>query len=197
MFVYCGNNPVVGSDPTGHFWEWLEDIGEAIEDAAEDVWDGIWEFSGYCCYVFSEVSSYLNSSWFAKFEKWLSKKYLGIAGTRIIPNIDDMDLRRPFSENNYRENLEIYTQRAGTGLEAHHVLPQEFEGEFAQAGINIHSPLYCTWVTHAQHRGIHSGGYNQKWQDFFDSTPNPTIDQILNFADDLADEFGFEVYYNG
>ena len=175
----------------------MEDVGEAIGDAAEETWNGIMTVSGYCCYGLSKAFSFFGLSGLAKGERWLSKQYLHLAGTRIKPNIDDMDLRRPFSENNYRENLEIYTQRAGVGLEVHHILPQQCISDFDRAGMNIHSPLYCTWVTPEQHTAIHNSGYNQRWIDFFKMTPNATETQILNFADELAGEYGFEVYYNG
>ena len=88
-------------------------------------------------------------------------------------------------------------QKAGTDREAHHVLPVAHETQFRSAGIeNIHSPIYGAWVDPTAHRKW-SYEYNQRWDTFFRTTTNPTVDQILDYADELAEEFGFEVYYNG
>jgi RHS repeat-associated protein len=62
---------------------------------------------------------------------------------------------KSFARWNFRENLRRLTgKNLGdiVGMEAHHVLPQQFEKQFLDAGIeNIHSPLFGSWVDASTH----------------------------------------------
>ncbi len=56
----------------------------------------------------------------------------------------------PFTADNFRENLRRLTGMSGEaikGLEAHHVLPQEFRDKFwKEYGLNIDDPIFGSWV---------------------------------------------------
>jgi hypothetical protein len=102
---------------------------------------------------------------------------------------------RSFTQNNFRENLSRLTGiHPDKALEAHHVLPQAFESDFTKAGLNIHAPQFGSWVEASAHRGW-SYNYNQKWTQFFRDNPNVTAQQILEEAQNLAKEFGFNVNF--
>lgn len=201
MFSYCENNPVAHKDLTGH--SWLEDAWNWIEDAAEDVWNGVTEVWDWNCNVNADwadflgnVSSYTGISVLTDYYRWVADFHRSLTWKRNTPNIDGWDLY-PLTRENFRKNLQIYTQQAGTDRDAHHVLPVAHETQFRSAGIeNIHSPIYGAWVDPTAHHKW-SYEYNQRWDTFFRTTTNPTVDQILDYADELAEEFGFEVYYNG
>ena len=54
MFAYCNNNPVMGSDPSGHGW--FEDLGEWIGDKVDDASDWIEEkVDDVCEWVDEEI----------------------------------------------------------------------------------------------------------------------------------------------
>jgi hypothetical protein len=79
------------------------------------------------------------------------------------------------------------------GQEAHHVLPQEFEEEIVAAGIDsINDPVFGAWVDANDHRHW-SYAYNEQWRRFLKQ--KPTRNDILIFAQGLAEEYGFDVYF--
>jgi hypothetical protein len=64
------------------------------------------------------------------------------------------------------------------GAQAHHVFPQQFRDQFANAGLNIDNPMFGAWWD----AGAHSSNllaYNSAWSGFL--ATNPALDQILHF----------------
>ena len=53
---------------------------------------------------------------------------------------------RSFTLNNFRYNLQVLTGKTGNGLQAHHVLPQQFADKFSRVGLNINDPRFGAWV---------------------------------------------------
>ena len=99
--------------------------------------------------------------------------------------------------SNFRENLRKMTQKTKdeiAGKEAHHTLPQKFRDLFDQFKIKIDDPQYGAWVDKAAHSKWNYA-YNQAWQNFFDSTDNITAELILDFARQLAQQYGYEIYF--
>jgi RHS repeat-associated protein len=70
----------------------------------------------------------------------------------------------------------------------HHIFPQEFRSEFESAGIDIDE--HTIEMSPEEHQQLHSNGWNQEWGDFFDENPNPSPQQIRNFATELLNEYG-------
>ena len=103
-----------------------------------------------------------------------------------------------FSNGNYRNSLLKFTgvsRNAAKGLEAHHILPKEFEERFVEHGIEtIHDPRLLVWVDEVGH-GSWSKDYGDAWTSFFEQTPRPTRLQILEEAQELAHEYGYEVLF--
>lgn len=79
-------------------------------------------------------------------------------------------------------------------MEAHHVLPQKFSKWFADKGLNIHDPRFCSWVDKASHNKW-SYEYNKKWEDFRNKNYYASPDEIVNFAKELAKKYGFDVNF--
>jgi YD repeat-containing protein len=100
------------------------------------------------------------------------------------------DKFRSFTRSNFRWNLQQLTNDLGIGKEAHHVLPQKFIDFFTRAGLNIHNPIYGSWVDKISHSAW-SYAYNEAWRLFFTTYSNPTVQQILAKAVELAREYGF------
>lgn len=108
---------------------------------------------------------------------------------------------RSFTKRNFRENLRRLTGSTSEqirGIEAHHVLPDEFVDEFSKMGINIHDPKFGSWVEQRAHRSW-SYEYNRLWERFFqrfkEQGVEPTNRQMLEFAQQLAERYGFDVYF--
>ncbi|MCU0488366.1 MAG: hypothetical protein MUE67_05385, partial [Anaerolineales bacterium] len=79
---------------------------------------------------------------------------------------------KSFASWNFRENLRRLTGKGLddiVGMEAYHVLSQEFSRDFTKAGINIHDPVFGSWVDATTHRGW-SYAYNEQWRKFLAQT---------------------------
>lgn len=128
------------------------------------------------------------------------RKMLRIVGDGATPSkelAEKMGLD-DFTDNNYREGLKRLTEQSDEGvrgLEAHHILPKEFAEKFQKAGIeNINDPRLLVWVEEAPHRQW-SHDYSQAWDDFFNSNQNPTVEEILEEARELAKDFDYPVLF--
>ena len=79
-------------------------------------------------------------------------------------------------------------------MEAHHVLPQKFSRWFADKGLNIHDPRFCSWVDKASHNKW-SYEYNERWKTYIKNNPNVSAEKVVEYAKSLAKEFGFNINY--
>lgn len=99
---------------------------------------------------------------------------------------------KPFTEDNFRENLARLTGRLPKEAHAHHVFPRQLAKRFQGLGINIHDPKFGAWWEQSTHLK-NAAAYTQRWVKFFDG--RPTVEQVLQFGRDLAGEYGFQVNY--
>ena len=102
---------------------------------------------------------------------------------------------KAFNKNNFRENLRRLTRKSSddiVGLEAHHILPQEFLSNFKKMGFNIHDPRLGSWVNSKAHR-IWSYEYNVKWRRFLQQ--ERSAEQIMEFVQHMTKEYGLDVYF--
>lgn len=110
---------------------------------------------------------------------------------------DSMNISK-FTSTNYRESLRRFTgisEEAASGLEAHHILPREFEEQFLRHGIEtVHDPRLMVWVNPDEHRAW-SSAYSSAWADFFERTPDATRLQVLEEARELSEEYGYKVLF--
>ena len=102
----------------------------------------------------------------------------------------------------YRRNLEVMTEQSknpnirnitSKGKHAHHIGPQEFAGEFAEAGIDVNDPHLLTWLEESAHGKLHGGGYNAAWKRFFDNNENEGKEQIVDELVKMIKEHNFVV----
>ena len=94
------------------------------------------------------------------------------------------------TKNNYRHKALEYYDTDGVGLDAHHIFPQssEFSQQFANAGINPHSPWNIRMLDHNLHIK-NSATYNKLWRQFFADNPNASrsaIEHAAGFFMDFA-----------
>lgn len=120
---------------------------------------------------------------------------VGEGGTSTAELADQMGL---YSFGKYREDLMEFTgvkEEVVKDLEAHHILPQAFEQKFLDSGIDsIHDPRLLVWVDRVEHKSW-SPSYSKSWDRFFEQHQNPTKSQILEEAQRLAEENGYEVLF--
>jgi hypothetical protein len=83
-----------------------------------------------------------------------------------------------------------------SSLETHHLLPKskKLRPFFERAGLNIED--YTTQMKAGAHRikpgGLHTGkrNWNARWEEFFKKNPNAGKDEILEYLENLRNEFG-------
>jgi hypothetical protein len=120
-------------------------------------------------------------------------------GDEAIAAFRNTNTFQKFAKWSFRENLARQTGFMPTNkFEAHHVLPDNFRLQFERAGFvgdnSIHNPIYGSWVQKDAHRHW-SKPYQDRWQRFFQENADPTKNQILDFAKQLSEEFGFNVNF--
>jgi hypothetical protein len=99
---------------------------------------------------------------------------------------------KPFTADNFRENLSRLTGQLPEGAHAHHVFPQALAARFKVARIDVNDPRFGSWWERSTHLK-NSVRYNARWMKFLEN--NPTREQILQFGRDLGGEFGFQVHF--
>ena len=105
---------------------------------------------------------------------------------------------KSISNHNYREALLRFTGVSKDyvkGFEAHHILPQELEESFLEAGIDsINDPRLLVWVEKVEHQKL-SKWYGEAWRSFFNHNPSPNKREVLVEAQRLAEEWGYHVLF--
>jgi hypothetical protein len=102
---------------------------------------------------------------------------------------------KAFTSRNFRDNLITLTGKSAddaVGMQAHHVFPQKFRDEFNDLGINVDDPHFGAWVD-STHQNW-SPEYNERWAEFLQT--DPSVEEVFQFAKDLAEEYGFEIYFD-
>jgi uncharacterized protein YukE len=101
-------------------------------------------------------------------------------------------LRTPSAE--YRAALsEMHgpPPRDGLTYDAHHQFPVEYGQKFQKMGIDPNNPAYGTWVSREDHWGL-SSQYSKDWESFFQNNPNATRTDAYQFANELANKYGYQ-----
>jgi len=209
LFVYTMNNPVRWSDPTGLFavcpvtiWNAAKKVLKAAKPYVEPAVKWVQVETVKAGRTLKEYMVTRPGNWL---ERQVAILFGG--GGSHTPLLDQAKrihqttaTARTANAANFRHNLINFTGQDGVGMRAHHVLPQQFRAEFRQAfsgtNLTIDHPMFGSWVPTATHQSFqwHSQ-YNQLWSDFFKSTGNPTAEQVLKFAVELARDFGFNLNF--
>jgi RHS repeat-associated protein len=132
----------------------------------------------------------------------ISKMLMNFTGKNAPKNGSGLGKQfKPFTKDNYRENLKIWTGKPGTPFEpgsafqAHHVFPQEFETVFKKYGIDVHKPQFMQWWSSDTHQ-LFSYEYQQAWTNYL-SNPNNKLDtnSILAFGRSLMSNYGLSTWF--
>lgn len=93
---------------------------------------------------------------------------------------------------------------AGDSYQIHHGFPKAptkgFREFFYERGIDIDHPDYMFELPRDLHSVVHGAGktypesWNGRWEQWIIDNPNATRDEIFQFRDELADEFGITEY---
>ena len=201
MFAYCGNHPTTQFDPHGNSgelvlqWSVYASLLTLI-DGPLPIGDIIYVGGIAVCGILDFVNTVgVENLAFVASEG-------PNAAQNLVNQISNVASNPPpggpefkeFIQRYFRENLQILTGITGEGMQAHHVLPVHFIEKFTTAGINIHDPMYGAWVDSSVHLSF-SYDYSAEWEAFFSQYANPTQVQILDFARELAQKYGVEIYF--
>lgn len=88
-----------------------------------------------------------------------------------------------------------YADAMGSGVyQDHHIFPQQFEDHWAAYdGFNHHEftiSLPSDW-----HSAVHSSGWNEDWQSFFDDNPSATLQDVQDHAAQMLEDYGLLDHY--
>lgn len=126
------------------------------------------------------------------FVKW------GVSEIKALPNLPFI---KPFSVNNYRDNLKILTgKNPPSSIHAHHVFPKgtPFTTYFLSVGIDINDPRFLQWWDTAGANGHLKKviEYNRDWDLFFEviSNRNDKV-KILREGKRIMQKYGLNVNY--
>ena len=208
LYVYCGSNPVFYTDISGNFWDIVFDLiscGISIADVIANP-DDPWAWAGLAGDTVDVIIPFVSGLGEGIKAVRVTDKAIDAADCVIdaakasdvvidaAKASDVVTNLRKFTKENFRVNLQRLTKQTGIGMEAHHVLPQKFFDQFYAVDIDIHNPIFGAWVDVKQHH-IWSYAYNQDWKNFFLQNENYTADQVLDFARELAEKYGFELLF--
>jgi REP element-mobilizing transposase RayT len=79
--------------------------------------------------------------------------------------------------------------------DVHHIFPKNFVERFQTLGVWVKDPRLLVPLPNRFHQLMHSNGYNVIWERFIGT--NPSRDQILDKAKQLAEKFEFSEYLGG
>ncbi len=86
-----------------------------------------------------------------------------------------------YTRRNFRKNLAKMVGEMPADKEAHHIFPVKFINDFNKIGIDIHDPRYGVFLDSKMHnKGSYQ--YNIEWKKFFDTHPNATIEEAIDFG---------------
>ena len=96
---------------------------------------------------------------------------------------------KSFTARNFRDNLARLTGRMpDSNVHAHHIFQKGVKG-FKKTSINLNDPRYGIWLDKDLHLGEgRSHKYNEAWDAFFETNPNPTTDELFDQARKLMKE---------
>jgi RHS repeat-associated protein len=106
------------------------------------------------------------------------------SGPGTVPDPSQLDFVEETSDPQDEGELPVFP--------LHHVFPQEFRREFEALDIDI--DIWALAIDPAIHGMIHAGGsyggetfapYNDQWGEFFNENPDPTPEQVMEFATEM------------
>jgi len=123
------------------------------------------------------------------------KKVIALAES--APGEVTVAMIKEFTVNNYRENAKKLYNRMDlpSDWDVHHIFPKNFTSNFKGLGLWVNDPRLLVPLPNRFHQLMHSNGYNDIWTEFLST--NPSRDQILDMAKELAEKFEFSEYLGG
>jgi hypothetical protein len=129
VYAYCGNNPLIYVDPSGHFWETLLDIGGIIWSTADLIKNPSWSNLGYLLWdVGATVIPFVPGSYTAKGGRLLVK---GLSNTdevidafKVLNKADR--LGAVGNGNLIMQFKDLKKVAKGLDLEVHHSIEKRF-----------------------------------------------------------------------
>lgn len=191
-FAYCLNNPICRIDPAGSLS--FADILQFFHNLLKGGGGGGGSGGGYGGGSGGVCSANNGDSKKHEETEQIRLRQNTNAADGSISWNSELSHESKWSASTFRKNLQKLTGLIGEGMDAHHVFPQHFEDDFWSLNIDIHDPQYGSWVEQHIHRSF-SYEYNLEWQSFLDG--NPTFEEVMDFARELAAKFGFDLWFGG
>ncbi|MBI2416008.1 MAG: DUF2380 domain-containing protein [Candidatus Kerfeldbacteria bacterium] len=201
-YLYSRGNPIGFVDSNGEFWDTVFDAASVTYNLGRSFY--YMELSAYASVTGNtELQTYADQKFMEYFQALAFD--LGALAVPFVPaGLDDVTKYanrlanggKTFLARDFATNLRLIKPQPGNAYQAHHMLPQApgFEAFFKRAGINIHDPKYGAWWKRGPD-GTHqkqAHEYNNKWQTFIDQNPNATQQEIHDFANGMAKDYGLD-----
>jgi len=138
--------------------------------------------------------------WFRLFNSRLFSGGIADLGIQFVqrgrPFLQRVERMLPFNADNFRYNLAALwdIDPPPFGYDAHHVFPQALETRFRAKGVDIHDPAFGAWWEESSHRAV-TQEYNQLWDRWLLGNPDASLDEMIDYGRELADDYGFHWGY--
>ena len=207
---HCAANPVNYADRNGQWLESLWDFGNVVMGVTSavnnfsngNIIDGFIDVGGTCADIVALAVPGLpgGASSAIRAERAGEKAVASVATaarhetTSIVDDVAKQTTRKTSQKitvpnrSNYKKEYEKVYGPVPEKTDVHHMLPQKYESKFNKACINIHETKWLKAVDSHYHHKI-SYDYNNEWDKFFNSNPNPTQDKIIKEMRKLDNKF--------
>ena len=152
-YAFCGNNPVNFVDPDGEAWGKAFKIVKKVYKTAKA--GNKVSVKGI---LKSEALELLHSIW-----------------------PPDSETRQSGLQRRSGFRMRLTGKTPDASKHAHHIFPKAIE-QFKDANIDPNDPRYGIWLDADLHLGGRANLYNAAWNDFFGKHPNPTTDELFEYA---------------
>ncbi len=204
LYVYCGNNPVVYIDPSGHMTagqalgSFKAGISIATDsntyiqswNVAKDGLGNTWNDAQNTA-VYKELAPIANDFMECPLipaggVKTVGSKLIKFNAGKKICEGTGSNVAKTANVSNYRNNFLEVNPNIPKKYQVHHSLPQKYENILNDTRINIHETQYLRGIDPT----IHSKITNEwtKWDKSLGRTP--TAQEIINFSKQIDSKYG-------
>lgn len=201
-YAYVRNNPLKNTDPTGHIFDTILDIGFVAWDIYTIVQDPgnmeNWaslagDTAGLLIPGLTGGGMMVKAAMHADDAVKLANKAQNVV--EVAKSVNKADNITKIS--NLRTGLKKLTGLNLKNAQAHHVFPQKFRETFDKIGLKIDEAKYGVWWESSSH-SKNAYWYNKQWAEFLErEAKNNTLskDRTLEYGKKIMDSYGYKTNY--